>query len=78
MWYTAKVEPDMDHLERDLAVHMSNIGPEHWKALGVLIGYLKGKGMKGITIRNPRFIKAVIFCDSKCAAKNKPERVSEV
>ena len=50
---------------RELDIHMSNTWPKQWKTLGSLIRYLKGKDMKGITIRNPKVIKAVMFYDSK-------------
>ena len=43
MWYTTKVGPDVANVARELAVHMSHPGPEHCKALGRLIGYIKGK-----------------------------------
>ena len=43
MWYTTKVGPDMENAARELTVHMSHPGPDHWKALGSLIGYIKGK-----------------------------------
>ena len=43
MWYTTNVGPDMENAARELAVHMSHPGTEHWKALGRLIEYLKGK-----------------------------------
>ena len=43
MWYTTKVGYDVENMARELAVHMLNPGPEHWKTLGRTIGYLKGK-----------------------------------
>ena len=43
MWYTIKVGPDVANAARELAVHMSRPGTEHWKVLGRLIGYLKVK-----------------------------------
>ena len=46
---------------------MSNLGPEHWKKLGRLIGYLKGKETKGIIIRKPKVLKAVMLCDPNYA-----------
>ena len=49
---------------------MSHPGMEHWKALGNLIVYLKGKENKGIVIRNPKVLKAIIFCDSNYATDN--------
>ena len=42
MWYTTKVGPDVANVARRLAVHISHPGPEHWKAVGQMIGCLKG------------------------------------
>ena len=67
MCYTTKVGPDMANAARELAVHMSHPGLEHWKALGRLIGYLKGKYIKGIVIKQPEVLKAFIFCYSNYA-----------
>ena len=67
MWYTTKVVPDVGNLARQLAVHMSYPGPEHWKALGRFIGYLKGKQAKGNIVRKPKVFKPVMFCDSNYA-----------
>ena len=67
MGYTTKVRPDVANATRELAVHMSHPGPEHWKALGRLIGYLKGKQTKGVIIRKPKVLKEVMFCDSNYA-----------
>ena len=64
MWYTTKVRPDVANATRDLAVHMSHPGPEHLKALGRLIGYIKVKYMKVIIIRKPKVLKVVMLCDS--------------
>ena len=61
MWYTIKVGPDVANAARELAVHMSRPGPEHWKVLGRLIGYLKVKYTKGIIIRKPQVLKEVMF-----------------
>ena len=59
--------PELENYARELAVHISNPGPEYWKALGSLIGYLKGKETKGIIIRNPEVLKAVMCRDSNDA-----------
>ena len=67
MWYTNNVGPDVENAARELAVQMSHPGTEHWKALVLFIGYLKGKDTKGITIRNTKVLKAVMFCDSSYA-----------
>ena len=67
MWYTIKVGSGVANAARGLVVHMSHPGTEHWKALGLLIGYLKSKETKGIIIRNPKVLKSVMFCDSNYA-----------
>ena len=67
MWYTTKVGPDVANAERELAVHMSHHRPKHWKVLGRLIGYKKGKETKGIINKNPKVLEGVIFCDSNYA-----------
>ena len=54
MRYTTKVRPDVEKVARELAMHKINHGPEHWKLLGHLIGYLKGKKTKGIITRKSR------------------------
>ena len=67
MWYTTKVGTDVANVARELAVHISHPGPEHWKALGRLIGYIKVRETKGIIIINPKVLKAGMFCDSNYA-----------
>ena len=77
MCYTTKVGPDVANAERELLVHMSHPGTEHWELLGRLIGYLKVKETKGIIIRKPEVLKAVMFCDSNYATeKDKRKSVS--
>ena len=49
-------------------------GMEHWKALGCLIGYLKVKETKFIIIRNPKVLKALMFCDSNCATEKETRK----
>ena len=62
MWYTTKVGTDVANAAIDLSLHIIHPGLEHWKALGRLIGYLKGKETKSIVIREPNFLKAIMFC----------------
>ena len=64
MWYTKKVRPDVTYAARELAMNMSHIGPEHWKVLVCLIGYLKSKNTKGIIIINPIVLKYVMCGNS--------------
>ena len=67
MWYTTNVGPDVLNSARELALNMCHSKKEHWKALGRLIGYLKGKRIIGITVINTKVIKEVMFCDSNYA-----------
>ena len=67
MWYTTKVGPYVETAAKELAVHTSHPGPEHWKALRRFIGYLKGKETKVIVIRKPKVQKAFMFCESNYA-----------
>ena len=66
MCYTTIMVPGVENASRELAVHTNHPGPEHWKALGFLIGYLRIKKKKGIIFRNPNVLKIVIFCDYNC------------
>ena len=75
MRYTTKEGPDAENAARDLAVHMSHPGPENWKALGRLIGYLKCKNTKGIIIRKPKVMILVIFCDSNYVIDNETRNI---
>ena len=54
----------MANQTREMVVHMSHPGPEHWKALGCLNCSIKVKETKGIVIRKHKFMKAVMFCYS--------------
>ena len=67
MWYTTKVVLEVVNEARELVVHMSHPVPEHWKVLGQLIGYLKGKDTKGIIVINHKVLKSLMLCDSNFA-----------
>ena len=51
LFYIVKVGPDCANDGRDLARHMSNPEEEHWKAMGRMAGYLKGKAVQGHVMR---------------------------
>ena len=53
---------------------MSHPRTEHWKVLGRLIGYLKGKNTKGIIVRNTKVLKAVMFYDPNYATNNETRK----
>ena len=77
MWYTTKVGPDVANTPRDFSVHISNPGPEYYKALERLIGYLKLKKIKWIIIRKPIVLKSFFFIPIMPWIR-KQERVSVV
>ena len=56
MWYTTKVGPDFATAAMEFVVHIINIGTEHCKALGRLIGYIKVKETKVIIIRKSKVL----------------------
>ena len=61
MWYKTKVIPSVVNAEGELVVHVSHPETEHWKLLGRLIGYIKGKETKVIFNINNKVIKDVMF-----------------
>ena len=61
MWYKTKVIPSVVNVARELVIHISHPETKHWKALGRLVGYIKGKETKCIVIRKPKGIKGVIY-----------------
>ena len=75
MWYTTKVGPYVANAARELVVHMIHTGSQHWKALGRLIEYLKGKETNGIIIIKPKVLKAVMLCDSNYAIEKETRNI---
>ena len=74
MFYTTKLGPDMAYAVRDLAAHMSNPGETHWEALERVVGYLKGKELKGIKLFKPEQLRIISACDAdfaKCPTTRK-------
>ena len=45
--------PDCANAVRDLARHMSKPGTDQGKAMERIVGYLKGKKMHGLVMREP-------------------------
>jgi len=67
MFFVTKIGPKMCNVVRDLARHMSNPGDPHWKALGRLIGYMKGMKLKGLRMKKPHSLRNGSLCDSDFA-----------
>ena len=78
MWYKTKVGTYVTNAERELLVKMSHLGTEHGKKLGIFIRYLKGKDTKGIIIRKPKVMKAVMFCESKYSKDKDTRKILSV
>ena len=53
MFFTTKICPKTGSAVRALSTHMFNPGVDHWKAMGRLVGYLKGMKVIGITYYTP-------------------------
>ena len=62
MWYKTKVVTSVVDAARELVVKLVILGRNIGRQLGHLIGYLKGKETKSIVIREPNFLKAIMFC----------------
>ena len=67
MFVMTKIGPKICNPTRDLARHMSNPGDPHWKALGRLIGYMKGATLNGIIMRKPEALRCISLCDADFA-----------
>jgi len=64
MFYTTKLAPKLGNATRVLSGFMSNPGPEHWTALGRVMGYVKGTNMNGITYIEPNSFKVLALADT--------------
>ena len=62
-----KVASELANACRELSSHMSNPGPEHWKAIERMAGYLKGRKNKYLTFRAPSVLTPISYCDSNYA-----------
>lgn len=70
LFYIVKVGPDCANAGRDLARHMSNPGTEHWKAMGRMAGYLKGKELHGHVMKVPANMTVVNYTDASYGVKS--------
>ena len=64
MFFTTKICPKTGAAVRALSAHMSNPGVDHWKAMGRLVGYLKGMKVRGITYYAPDSFQTVSLADT--------------
>ena len=64
MFFTSKICPKTGSAVRALSAHMSNPGVDHWKAMGRLVGYLKGMKVRGITYYAPDSFQTLSLADT--------------
>ena len=65
MFYGTKVCPKIVNICRELATHMGCPNEEHWKAMGHLVGYIKGTiGSPAMIYRKPKELRCVSFVDA--------------
>ena len=64
LYYTVKVGPDCANAIRDLARHMPSPGPEQWKAMSRVVGYLKVKELHGLVMKKPDCLTVINYCDT--------------
>ena len=67
LYFMTKVAPELANACRELSSHMANPGPEHWKAIERIAGYLKGRKVKSLTFRAPSRLIPISYCDSNYA-----------
>ena len=67
MFFTTKVGLKIGAATRALSAHMSNPGPEHWRALERLIGFLKEMKLKGIMYLEPETFQVLALADTDFA-----------
>ena len=70
-----KTYPELANSIRELATHMDNPGPDQWKGVERICGYLKYEATHGITFQVPTGLAIVGFVDSDFAT-NKETRKS--
>ena len=64
MFYVTKVSPECSFSCGQLARQMHNPGPQHWKAMSRMMGYLKFKKKHELVIRRPKSLRIVSFGDA--------------
>ena len=68
LYYVNKIAPAMLNSVRELSSHMSMPGPDHWKAMGRVVGHLKSFEKYHMVFRAPEELRAVSLSDSGYAS----------
>ena len=64
IFFTTKICPKTGSAVKTLSVYMSSPGPDHWKAIGRLIGYMKQMELRGVLYVEPESFKSLSLADT--------------
>lgn len=64
MFFSTKVCPKIGAAIRALSAYMSCPGPDHWRAMGRLVGYMKQMDFKGVYYLEPTSYKTISLADT--------------
>lgn len=67
LYYVTKIAPACSNAVRELSQHMQSPGEMHWRALGIVIGYLKSKKDHTLVYRKPEERRSISLVDSNYA-----------
>ena len=67
LYYVNKMDMTCANAARELSQHLSNPNQDHWKALGKIVGYIKGRINRGKVMRRPKELRVVAWGDSDYA-----------
>ena len=70
-----KTYPELANSVRELATHMDCPGPEQWKAVGRMVGFLRHEALHGLKFNVPKDL-AIVGCVDSDFATNKDTRRS--
>ena len=77
MYLVTKILPEGSNAARDLTKHFSNPGPEHWKAVGRMVGHLKEyQDELKLTFQKPKELRPSNSSDSDYALAEDRRSVS--
>jgi hypothetical protein len=74
LWLVKKLAVDCSNIARELASHMDRPGPEHWKALERVIGFLSVNNERVLKLRKPKTLTIEAFVDSDYATNKDTRR----
>ena len=64
IFYVTKVSPECSYACGQLACQIHNLNKSHWKAVGRIIGYVRGRQKHEVVITRPKCMRIVSFGDT--------------